>query len=165
MLESLGVMPCPVEPPSFWELGVGRALLEAPVVEAIPIATTPVAPKKGQATLAFEPPAQERPPMFEALIKTKLFQLQLRELPEQDRAICQKAIELLIRRGGRMARDPFGEEMGIAMAGARVAGLVSKLERVLNVEAEPVVEHDAKSRLVTLDIQLLRAVFLEDGHG
>jgi|GEM_PF-1545261 len=161
-LEPLGVVPCPVEPPRFWELGGPRPEIDAPKIDIPPAAP----PKRtGQASLAFEPPPREpAPALFEALLASKFFQAQLKSVSDQDRAQCLQAIELLIRRGGRMAQDPFGTELGIVMASARVAGLVSKLERVLNVDAEPVVEHDGKSRLVTLDLQLLRAVFIEEGH-
>ncbi len=164
-LQALGVMECPLEPPRFWELGAARAACNVMMPAELATPEPIVSKKTGQAALAFEPPSKEAaPPVFEALVKSKFYQAQLKQLPENHRASCQQAIELLIRRGGRMAQDPFAAEMRISF-GARVAGFVQRLEQVLNVEAEPVVELDERSRMVTLDVPRLRSLFLENGDG
>jgi len=167
-LEAVGVTPCPLEPPRFWELGAARIAPEVLPVDApaAPVVASSVATKKsGQTALAFEVPAKEPPPpLFDALVKSKFFQAQLKHLPEQNRGPCLQAIELLLRRGGRIAQESFATEMGLNFIG-RVAGFVQRMEQVLNVEAEPVVELDERSRVVTLDVPRLRGLFLESGDG
>lgn len=166
-LETLGLMPCPLEPPRFWELGAVRLQQEVIPIDLPPPVVAPVATptKSGQTALAFELPGKEPPPaIFEALMKSKFFQAQLKHLPEPSRASCLQAIELLVRRGGRMPQDAFATEMGLNFVG-RVAGFLQRMEQVLNVEAEAVVELDERSRLVTLDLPRLRALFLENGDG
>ncbi|MDC3959009.1 BREX-2 system phosphatase PglZ [Polyangium jinanense] len=173
-LEGLDVDVSPLEPPAFWTREVSRVEREvkapAPPPPPREVATPPPAPTKktAQVSLPFEPPPPEAPPeLVVALFRSPLYKEQIKQIPEPDRPHCQKAIELLVRRGGRMARDPFAVALGIDTAGkgVRVPGFLSKLERVLNVDQEPVVEMDSKGQIITLDAERLRVIFLEDGHG
>ncbi|HRI72147.1 MAG TPA: BREX-2 system phosphatase PglZ, partial [Polyangium sp.] len=169
MLESLGYRECPVVPPRCWDWKAPRLSEDMAQAEMPGAALAPAISKAGQASLPFEQPAVVEPPpaLYKALVKTKFFQVQLEQLAEQHREKCRKAIELLIRRGGRMAQDPFAVEMGIDAggSGSRVPGFVQRLEQVLNIDSEPVVEYQATTRQVVLNQELLRTIFVEDGYG
>lgn len=171
MLEELGVEELPLDPPAFWSRETSRAPRPAPAPPApMPAPAAPVVEKKApaQVSLPFEAPAPPvAPELAVALFRSRLFKEQIKQVPEPDRASCQKAIELLLRQGGRMGRDPFAVALGIDQAGKgmRVPGFLAKLERVLNVDSEPVVEMDPRGQIITLDAGRLRAVFLEEGDG
>ena len=99
--------------------------------------------------------------------KSQLFRSQIREIAESERDLAKKAIELLLRHGGRLSRDRFAVELGIDTAGkgVRVPGFLARLEKVLNVDQELVVSMDRKGQNVELDERRLRSLFLEDAGG
>lgn len=185
-LEALGVRESPVEPPAFWDREQARAALELAyeaTPTAPPAASAEAAPRKAaQVALPFFDPitqpiaqpaapaakAQEPPPeLCEALFRSELFRTQLRAIPEADRGPVKQAIELLVRHGGRVGRDRFAEALGISAGakGARVPGFVDRMERVLNVDQEPVIGMDPRGLSVVLDQHRLRNIFLEDDGG
>ena len=175
-LEALGIEEAPLAPPAFWTRTWARservlAMAEAPPRLPIPAPPIPtvVATKRGaQVSLPFEGSAVEPlPDVVAALFRSKLFKEQLQRIPEPSRPTYQKAIELLVRQGGRMAREPLAVALGIDTAGkgVRVQGFLARLEELLNLEQECVLEADPKSHTITLHLELLRALFLEDGRG
>jgi hypothetical protein len=176
-LAPLGVAESPVKPPRFWDrdraqaerevsaTSTGPALLEKPapsVVEAAGKRPSQPPPRKAaQATLPLGSP------IAEALFRSKLFVAQARDLGADERPRVERAIELLARQGGRMTRDRLAAEMGLDAGGrsVRVIGFLTSLEKVLNVDGEPIVGTDTRGQIVTLDLPRLRAVFLEDEGG
>jgi hypothetical protein len=167
-LKALGVEAIPLEPPSFWNRE--QALAVEPEAPPPPAPTERVqvaspSPRVAQTVLSFEPSSE--PGLAETVFKSALFRSQLREIAESERPLAMKAIEILLRHGGRMARDPFAVGLGIDTAGKglRVPGFLDRLERVLNVDQEPVISMDRKGQSVALDLRRLRSLFLEDEGG
>ncbi|XXT25144.1 BREX-2 system phosphatase PglZ [Sorangium sp. So ce429] len=176
-LEALGVHEAPLDPPAFWDRDRARAAREAaaatpaaaPAHAAVTTEAAP-APRKGpaQVALPFEAsrPAAPRE-LAEVLFKARLFRNQISEIPEVDQPRVREAIALLLRHGGRMTWDGFAVALKIDAAGkgVRVPGFMSRVERVLNVDQESVVEMDRKSQTITLDERLLQAIFVEEERG
>jgi hypothetical protein len=168
-LTALGVEERPLDPPSFWSRDRDIAVeLEAPAptpaVSPERLSTESL-PKAAQAVLPFEPSPMTE--LAESIFKSQLFRSQIREIAESERPLAMKAIELLLRHGGRMTRDRFAVGLGIDTAGrgVRVPGFLGRLERVLNVDQEIVISTDRKGQNIELDQNRLRSLFLEDAGG
>ncbi|WP_437338613.1 BREX-2 system phosphatase PglZ [Sorangium sp. So ce394] len=174
-LEALDVHEAPLDPPAFWHPERARAARDAaaatPAAAPLPALTvTAPAPRTGpaQVALPFEAPRTAAPPeLAEGLFKTRLFRQQIIGIPETEQPRVKDAIALLVRNGGRMTWDAFAVALKIDAAGTsvRVPGFMSRVERVLNLDQEPVIEMDRKSQTITLDERLLRAIFMEDEGG
>jgi hypothetical protein len=177
LLEPLGVVEAPINRPRFWNREQAQAAREALDVAPPPAAALAPAEaavkKPAQVALPFasatpSPKAPEpSPELCEALFQSKLFRNQLRGLAEAEQPPVKKAIELLVRHGGRVGTAQFAVALGIDAGGkgTRVPGFLDRMERVLNVDQEPVIEMDRKSQVITLDEPLLRRIFLEDEDG
>lgn len=67
------------------------------------------------------------------------------------------AVELLVGRGGIVTEAAFAA--GLSVPSYRVAGLVSKMQRVLNVDGFEVIRYDHVGRQVRLDVPVLEQQF------
>jgi hypothetical protein len=105
--------------------------------------------------------------LADALFESALYRQQIEAIPEAQRNKVNLAIALLIREGGRVTRDHFAKELQLDVAGGsqRAIGFLTWLERVLNEGGETIVSTDPRGFVVTLDLPLLRTVFLEDEGG
>ena len=177
VLAELRVTKLPVEPPRFWDRDGARAEREVSAASAAP--EPPPRPAAPVVEGAGKRPSQAPPrrpvqgslplgsPLAEALFASELFVAQARDLTADERPRVERAIELLARHGGRMTRDRLAAEMGLDAGGrsVRVLGFLTSLEKVLNVDGEPIVGTDARGQIVTLDLRGLRRAFLEDEGG
>jgi hypothetical protein len=68
-----------------------------------------------------------------------------------------RAVDILLERGCVMSSDAFAAAMDLA--GWRAAGLISKLQEVLNLDGYEVLRHDAGARQVFLDRDKLAQLF------
>jgi hypothetical protein len=170
-LAALGIKEMPLEPPPFWSRDHALASPpEAPAPappappERLPTKSPPPT-KAAQAVLPFEPSPDTE--LAATIFKSGLFATQIKEIAEADRPLARKAIDLLVRHGGRMTRDRFAVGLGIDTEGKgqRVRGFLDRLERVLNVDQELVVSMDPRGQNVELDQRLLQSIFLEDAGG
>ena len=169
-LVALGVEERPLEAPSFWRRDRDLAVEipapppARPAQPSAPTADSP-SPRAAQAVLPFA--ASPDTGLAEPIFKSPLFRSQIREIAETERPLAMKAIELLVRHGGRMTRDSFAVGLGIDTAGrgVRVPGFLGRLERVLNVDQEIVISMDRKGQHIELDQNRLRSLFLEDAGG
>jgi hypothetical protein len=169
-LSALGVEEMPLDPPSFWSrdrapVTPPEAPMPAPLVSPEPVFAELPPQKAAQAVLPFEPSSDTQ--LAETIFKSPLFRIQIREIAESERPMAMKAIELLVRHGGRMTRDRFAVGLGIDTAGkgVRVPGFLARLEKVLNVDQELVISMDRRGQNIELDQRRLRSLFLEDAGG
>lgn len=178
-LVPLGVRESAVEPPSFWDREKAQADRAVQVLNAASVVPAPAVKAPPPVETGGKRPAQAPPkkpvqatlplgaPLAEELFRRPLFVEQARGLGQDERARVERAIELLVRHGGRMTRDRLAAEMGLDAGGrsVRVIGFLTSLEKVLNVDGEPIVGTEARGQIVTLDLPRLRAAFLEDEGG
>lgn len=164
-LAAHGVAPLAIDPPGFWDRERAAADRETAAEAAKSTARQPGLPRS--AVISAQTALPLSPPLAEALFRSALFREQVKNIAEAERPRVERAIDLLLRHGGRLPRDRFAADLGIAVAGsgARVAGFLGSLEKVLNFDQEPVVGTDPRGQIVTLDIHRLQAVFLEGEDG
>jgi hypothetical protein len=74
-----------------------------------------------------------------------------------DRKQVAMFLEALIARGGTMPREALAERLGLPLL--RLNGLVPNLARIFNVDGYEVLNHDATSGTITLNVVLLKKQF------
>jgi hypothetical protein len=74
-----------------------------------------------------------------------------------DRKQVALFLEALIARGGTMPREALAERLGLPLL--RLNGLVPNLARIFNVDGYEVLNHDATSGTIALNVVLLKKQF------
>src|SRR5690606_8411444 len=102
-------------------------------------------------------PAAPRPPVVSALLASDIYaQRRDKRAPLPDERVAA-LLTVLIDGGGRATLDTLAARAGVPAH--RIAGTVTALRRLLQVEGYPVIEIDPDGRTVKLDEALLREQF------
>ena len=128
-----------------------QTLFEMPAVAPDVLLVTPGVPA---GTTAAQP---TRPPLVDALLGSELYQQRRggRGALDDDRVAA--LLTVLVQGGGRAAYETLAAKAGIAAF--RIAGTVTALRRLLQVEGYPVIEIDPDGTTVLLNAALLAQQF------
>jgi hypothetical protein len=129
---------------------VRERLLDSPV-------SAPAAPTAPLASAVAATNGDSAVPVSLALRFSRSGVLVTRAPDPTERETCVRAITFLLARGGMAAAPAFAAEMN--RMPRSVAGLVSKIQEVLNVDGYEVIRFDAPSMQVRLDTAKLSALF------
>lgn len=151
-----------IAPSPFWPAWWRLTLDPTPAVAAVAAMGAPDVSTKGTAELdlfahaAMKVRAND---WIEALLDGEIYagQSKLAVRGAQDRKRVSVFIESLSSRGGTMSREAMAERLGLPLI--RLNGVVSDLARIFNVDGYDVVNLDATSGTITLNIALLKKQF------
>jgi hypothetical protein len=156
-LEAAGWTPAPPREPAWWSPAVhvppppGAALAPAPAV--LPEAHTQMGPLFTAPVVAAPPPKTTS--WLDALLASPTFEAQRAHLgPRAPQAeVVQRFLSLLDGNGGRVSKRAVATTLG--MPEVRLPGLLSTLQRMLNLDGYAVVAVDDTAQEVRLDRELL----------
>lgn len=136
------------------DLVVDQQQVEAQRAEVVRQLDQKLAKAKGKGRKRSEA-SQETTALLDALEKSPLFLARARDQHARDELLT--ALEYLLERGGRASDEAFALRM--ERARARIAGLVSTLSEMLNMDGYEVLAHDAAAKQVWVDEARLRELY------
>lgn len=168
-----GWQPAPGELPEWWEAapeGTPATGSPLPAKTRSRRARRPPTPVEQQAVLfepVFEPPSA--PPstsspassdLWSTLAATEVWRQQIERAGGEARAHTERVrvvLELLERHGGRLSLDAAGRALNLGLP--RLRAMVSQLQRLLNLDAYPILDLDEIAGELRLDAALLAEQF------
>lgn len=149
----------PARAPAWWNFDVGGAEPEVEVADGRGSRRKKAAPDNQLALLGVAPTAPAAParrtPSASPLAGSPLLTARVAAASERERIVA--AVEFLRSRNGVADAAAFAAELGEFPA--RVSGLVSRLQEVLNIDGYQVLRYDRQHRQVHLDVAKLAQQF------
>lgn len=150
----------PARAPAWWNFDVGGAEPEVEVADGRATRRKKPPPDNQLALLGVAPPPPaasppRRPPVASPLATSPLLTARVAAAAERERIVA--AVEFLRSRNGVADAAAFAAELG--EFAARVSGLVSRLQEVLNIDGYQVLRYDRQNKQVHLDVDKLAQQF------